>query len=116
MAWWCSAAVFGTAFRGQMAKFKFPLRAHLSGRKEALLWGGGREHDECRGGMVRAGRGGEDGVVPVTSGVFRQPRKQVQLRARARLWARTLGRLQACQPRPTKVFLQGDAAASRLKP
>lgn len=23
-----------------MAKFKFPLRAHLSGRKEALLWGG----------------------------------------------------------------------------
>lgn len=75
---------------------------------------GSREQDESRGGMVRAGRRRWGG--PVTSGVFRQPRKQIQLRARARLWARTLGRLQACQPRPTKVFFQGDAAASRLKP
>lgn len=103
VAWWSSA------FRGQMAKFKFPLSAHLSGRKETLIQGGkgrGWEHDESRGGMVRAGRGGEDGVVPVTSGVFRQPREQIQLGPRACLWAWTLGRLQACQSQPQGLALK----------
>lgn len=79
--------VVGTASRGQMARFKCPLRAHVrlsgivaEGRMLSMQGGrGSQEHDWSKawGGGHRTWGEGEDGVVPDSIRVFRELREQI---------------------------------------